>query len=443
MTTAMLAERGEVARQRVGPRIAAIGDPAALILAGATAAEGPEPLVSFLSRSGAPPAPRPAEALDALRLSGLQGRGGGAFPLWRKVQAALDAPGRPTLVVNCSESEPASRKDWTICTLRPHLVLEGAVHLARLVGADEVVLHLHRGSAEPTASLDRALDERAEAVAGDPAWRLSSGPHGYVSGEASAVARYLHEGVAKPVFSSVPMARRGPSGRPTLVCNAETVAHVAAILRVGAETWRSAGSESCPGPQLVTLAGAVPRPGSVVEVSGPATIGEIFREAGVDDPPLAVLVGGYAGTWIRGHVAWRTPLEPAALARLGASRGCGLLGVLPHGTCGLRQTALVTAYLAGETAGQCGPCVHGLPALAECVTRLATGTAGRRMVRRLRRTGNALLGSGACAHPDGVVHMVRSALDVFDYDVIRHRAGSPCPPSDHPPLFPIPVARAS
>ena len=443
MTTAMLAERGESARQQVHPRIAAIGDPAALILAGPTASEGPEPLMSHLSRSGAPPVPGRAEALDALRLSGLQGRGGGGFPLWRKVQAALDAPGRPILVVNCSESEPASRKDWTICTLRPHSVLEGAVQLSRIVGADEVVLHLHHGSAGPTASLHRALRERAGAMAGDPAWRVSSGPHGYVSGEASAVARFLHEGVAKPVFSSVPMARRGPSGRPTLVCNAETVAHVAAILRLGAETWRSVGSESCPGPQLVTLAGAVPRPGSVVEVSGVVTIGEILRDAGVPDPPLAVLVGGYAGTWVRGHVAWRTPMEPTALARVGASRGCGLLGVLPHGTCGLRETALVTAYLAGETAGQCGPCVHGLPALAACVTRLAAGTAGRRTVRRLRRTGNALLGSGACAHPDGVVRMVRSALDAFDYDVIRHRAGSPCPASDLLPLFPLPVARTS
>jgi len=434
VTTATIAEPG---------RSAVIGDDVGLILAGPTAAEGPEPLISFLSRSGAPPVFSRAGTLDALRLSGVQGRGGGAFPLWRKVQAALDAPGRPMLIVNCSESEPASRKDWTLCTLRPHLMLEGAVRLATLVGADEVVLHLHRGAAEPTDSLRHALLERREVMEGDPAWRLSSGPHGYVTGEASAVARYVHEGVAKPVFSSVPMARRGPSGRPTLVCNAETVAHVAVILRIGAEAWRSFGSESCPGPQLVTLAGAVPLPGSVVEVAGAPTIGEILRRAGVDDPPLAVLVGGYAGTWIRGHVAWRTPLEPTALARLGAFRGCGLLGVLPHGACGLRETARVTAFLAGETAGQCGPCVHGLPALAESVSRLARGTAGSRTVRRLRRTSNALVGSGACAHPDGVVHMVRSALDVFDYDVIRHRAGSPCPPADHPSLFPVPAVRAS
>ena len=442
MTVPTLVERGGRAPQEPDYRLARVGGASGLIVAGPPTSDGPEPLAAFLARLGAPPTSSPAQVLAALRLSGLQGRGGGGFPLWRKLQAALDAPGHPTLVVNCSESEPASRKDWMVCSLRPQLVLEGAAHLAKVVGADEVFVHLHRGATEPTVSLWRAVNERSAVMADDPAWRISSGPGGYVSGEASAVARFLHAGVAHPVFSSVPLARRGPSGRPTVVCNAETAAHVSVIMRMGAETWKSAGSESCPGPQLVTLAGEVPQPGSVVEVMGEATIGEILWDAGVNAPPAAVLVGGYAGTWIRGDVAWHTPMEPRALGCLGASRGCGLLGVLPHGACGLTETARVTRFMAGETAGQCGPCVHGLPVLAECMIRLARGGAGGRTMRRLRRTCDALPGSGACAHPDGVVRLVRSALDVFDDDVVRHRAGSPCRSSDHPPLFPIPAAGA-
>ena len=321
MTVSTLAERRERTRHDLGYRVAPIGGAAGHIVAGPPVSEGPERLPSFLARCGAPPTPGPGEVLDALRLSGLQGRGGGGFPLWRKVQAALDAPGHPMLVVNCSESEPASRKDWAVCSLRPHLMLEGAIHLAKVIGVDEVFVHLHRGATEPAGSLRCALHERAEVMTDDPAWHLSSGPQGYVSGEASAVVRYLHEGVALPVFSSVPMARRGPSGRPTVVCNAETVAHVAAIMRIGAEAWRSAGSESCPGPQLVTLAGAVPQPGSVVEVSGDVTIGEILWDAGVNDPPAAVLVGGYAGTWIGGQ---------CGVAHADGPKGIGVSGSLPR-----------------------------------------------------------------------------------------------------------------
>ena len=100
------------------------------------------------------------EIFAELRASGLQGRGGGGFPLWRKLETALASPGDPVLVVNCSESEPASRKDWTLCSYRPHTVLEGAAAIADVLGAREVVIHLHGGSAGPR---DRAAQRAARA----------------------------------------------------------------------------------------------------------------------------------------------------------------------------------------------------------------------------------------------------------------------------------------
>lgn len=251
------------------------------------------------------------------------------------------------------------------------------------------------------------------------------------------MARYLHAGVALPLFSSAPLARRGPSGRPTVVTNAETAAQVSCVLRLGAEGWRRAGTDTCPGPQLLTLTGAVAEPGTVVEVVGSSTVGAILEAAGVDSPPQAVLVGGYAGSWIRGDVAWNTPMEPAGLSPLGASRGCGLLGVLPHGACGLAETARLVRYLAGESAGQCGPCVHGLPVLADGMEALARGVGVRHALRRMRRTSDALPGSGACSHPDGVVRLVASTLRTFEVDLVRHRAGTGCRTSHQTALFPL------
>lgn len=424
-----------------GYALARVGNPDGLLLSGPAASQGPESLESYAARLGTPPIMTGEEILSQIRVSGLQGRGGGSFPLWRKLEAALESPGHPLLVINCSESEPASRKDWTICSYRPHTVLEGAAAIARVLGSSEVVIHLHGESAEPRVALRRALQERGS-PAGDPVWRFSYGSGGYVSGEASAVAQYLHNGVALPLFSSAPLARRGPSGHPTVVSNAETAAHVASILRSGADRWREAGTETCPGPQLLTLSGAVADPGSVVELVGSGTIGTILREAGVEEPPLAVLVGGYAGSWIPGDAAWHAPMEPASLRSFGASRGCGLIGVLPHGACGIAETARIVEYLAGESAGQCGPCVHGLPVLAEGMHALARGKGGQRALRRIRRTAEALPGSGACSHPDGVVRLVVSALDVFADDVARHRARSACRTSHHRSLFPLPALGA-
>ena len=369
-------ENSPVTTPQPPPVLSALGDPAAMMLGGPPAGSGAETLGAFDRRVGDHGAVSGTDVLSAVWASGLQGRGGGGFPLWRKLDAARQASAAPELIVNCSESEPASRKDRTLCASRPHTVLEGAAAIARAIGAPEVVLHVHGDAVDSLAAFGTALRERAGRH-GDPRWRLSQGPGGYVSGEASAVARFVHGGPALPLASPLPLAHQGPSGRPTVVSNAETAAHVAHILSVGVDAWRAAGTETHPGPQLLTLVGAVPRPGRVVEVAGLATIGEVLASAGVPAPPAAVLIGGYAGTWLEGTVAWQTPMEPRALRCVGAARGCGLIGVLPHGACGLVETRRLTEYLAGESAGQCGPCIYGLPALAEAFTRLAHGKSGR------------------------------------------------------------------
>jgi NADH:ubiquinone oxidoreductase subunit F (NADH-binding) len=420
---------------------ALLGAPHGVLLAGPPAAEGAEDLAAHLARLGPPPALAPAQILAALREGRIEGRGGGSFPVWRKLQTAADATGEPVLIVNCSESEPASRKDWVLCTRRPHLVLDGAVAMARAIGARSVTLHLHSHSTEAARALRAAVQERPPCD-DEPLWGLSRGPHGYVAGEASAVARFVHERIALPTFGSIPLARKGPSGLPTVVSNAETAAQVAMLLRLGAERMGALGSARHPGSTLVTVTGAVDEPGTVVEVVGRATIGHILSAtAGLVEPPLAVLVGGYCGTWLPGPIGWRTWLDPEDLNAVGASRGCGLLGVLPHEACGLVETARLAAYMATQSAGQCGPCVHGLPALSEQLQKLARGRGGRRNLRQFDRTAESLPGSGACRHPDGVAHLARSALQAFDSDVTRHRKRKPCAGIDHPPVFEIPSGR--
>ena len=424
-------------------RIGWLGGADALVLSGPPATDGAEGLPGHRARWGALPAHDGAAVRALLRDSRLDGRGGAGFPLARKVETALVAPGRPVLVVNASESEPESRKDRTLCRHRPHLVLDGAALLARSLGVDEVVLHAHRGTGSPSGPLSLAVVERVRAGESDPGWHLSEGPDRYVAGESSAVASFVDGGEARPRFSTVPVAVVGPSGRPTVVANAETVVQLAVAARIGAVAWNGLGAPSSPGPRLVTLAGAVPHPGLVLELTGPGTIGDLLVAGGLTAVPAAVLVGGFAGTWVRGDEAWQTPFARESLDCVGASPGCGLLGVLPHDACPLCETARIVRYLAGEAAGQCGSCVAGLPRLADGLEALAAGAAPRRSVRKLSALADAVLGSGACAHPDGVVRLVHSTLEVFDDDVVRHLGGGPCHGSDHPPVLAVPYARTA
>ncbi len=435
--------------------VGGLGDPGSRLLSGPPASRGAESLPEHEARWGRPDLwSRPDRVNALIRESGLDGRGGGGFPISRKLDTARLAPGKPLVVVNASESEPASRKDRTLVTHRPHLVLDGAAAVAAVVGADRVVVHVHRGSVAAVSSLDRAIAERRISGRADPLWQLSEGPDNYVSGEASAIAALLEGGEARPRFSAVPMAHRGPSGRPTVVNNAETMAQVGWLVARGAQdgkggssgaTWPDGRARSVPAPsgsRLFTLVGAVERPGQVVELVGRATVGELVAHAGVPSPPAAVLVGGYAGTWVDGHRAWTAPLDRPGLEPVGAQLGCGLLGLLPHGRCGLVETAALVGYLARETAGQCGPCVHGLPRLARAWTALAQARMRRRGLRHLRGLADTVEGSGACSHPDGVVRLIRSALATFAADVDAHVAGRPCRGTAGPAILPVPTVDA-
>src|SRR5664280_792896 len=408
------------------------------LLAGPAPGRG-EHLGGHAARWGPLPGLDGTQIRALLRSSGLDGRGGGGFPLIRKVETARLAVGDPLVVVNASESEPASRKDRTLCSNRPHLVLDGAALLARAVGVEEVVVHFHRGAISSIRAMEAALADRLRGSIADPRWRISAGPDRYVSGESSAVASFVGGGEARPHFTTVPLAVRGPSGGPTVVSNVETVAHLAAIARTGSDAWAARGAVTSPGPRLVTVMGMVGDLGQVLELTGVCTVGDILRAAGIATAPGAVLLGGFAGTWVRGDTAWPVPFTRDGLRHVGAQPGCGLVGVLPGDACVLAETARIIGYLAGESAGQCGTCVAGLPRLAAGWEALASGGLSRRGLRRLRQLADTVDGSGACGHPDAVVRLARSALDVFGDDVGDHLAGRPCGGAGRAPTLPVPA----
>jgi NADH:ubiquinone oxidoreductase subunit F (NADH-binding) len=129
-----------------------------------------------------------------------------------------------------------------------------------------------------------------------------------------------------------------------------------------------------------------------------------------------------------------------SLRAIGASAGVGIVIVLGPDACGLMETARIAHYLAGQSAGQCGPCVYGLPAIADDVTRLAHGQADAHLRSRLDRRLREVEGRGACRHPDGAVNLVRSALTVFADDVRAHANGAPCAHRSQPTQLRIPPA---
>jgi NADH:ubiquinone oxidoreductase subunit F (NADH-binding) len=387
------------------------------------------------------PIPRildPADLVDAVTAGGLRGRGGGGFPTGRKLAAvarAGTARRPPVVVANGCEGEPASAKDAALLDCAPHLVLDGAVLAAHAVRAGQVIVAVHTGSAA-THRLQRALAERGD----DVPVRLVHVPARYVASEESALVHYLGGGPALPTATPPRPSERGVGGAPTLVDNVETLAHLALIARYGPDWFRSVGTHDLPGTLLATMGGALRRPGVFELPAGTSVAAALNRAGGPAAPLQAVLSGGFAGAWLRLPDGLDLPLTHDALRRAGGVLGVPMLLALPAQACGLNQTAHLLEFLAAESAGQCGPCVFGLPSLAQALTDVVTGSpAALAALRRLRQLCDVVAGRGACAHPDGAIRLVRSALTVFATDLAAHVRGRPCPGAGAPGLFASPA----
>ena len=226
-----------------------------------------------------------------------------------------------------------------------------------------------------------------------------------------------------PTFVPPRPFERGYRGRPTLIQNPETLAQLGLVARFGSHWYRELGTVADPGSALVTITGAVRAPG-VYELAFGTAMSDLLEAAGGPSEPLqALLVGGYFGTWMEASQATSLRLAREDLRSVGCTLGSGVLIALGESSCGLHESARVIAYLAGQSAGQCGPCVYGLRAIADAVGALADGVAQPSERDRVLRWASEVRGRGACHHPDGAVRFVESALAVFDDDIDDHRRG--------------------
>jgi NADH:ubiquinone oxidoreductase subunit F (NADH-binding) len=395
--------------------------------------EGHEATHGALPAAGRDPEP----LLRELSLAGLSGRGGAAFPMAKKLETLARRRSGRFVVANGSEGEPMSRKDRFLLESAPHLVLDGAVTVARAIGAKEIVVSVAEDAAHARTSIEAAVAERRDTGA----IRVAGVPRRYLSGEESALLQYLGGGPLAPTISPPRPVDRGLDGRPTLINNVETLAHVALIARHGGEWFRSLGAAEAPGTALVTLSGAIERPG-VYEISTGTPLARVLEAAGgATEAPRAFLVGGYFGAWLDGETGDGIALDPVGLGGHGAALGAGVIVVLGQSACPAAEAARSLAWLSGESAGQCGPCVFGLTALSEGFGRLVTGRADNAEYDRLVRWAGEIEGRGACHHPNGVVRLLRSGLDVFAAEIADHHRHGPCEACDLPPVLLTPGTR--
>jgi NADH:ubiquinone oxidoreductase subunit F (NADH-binding) len=396
------------------------------------------PLPSVVSGRRRPRA-RGGELIEEIERSGLLGRGGAAFPTATKMRAVAGARRRAIVVANGAEGEPASLKDRTLLESLPHLVLDGGIVAAEALGADELVVCVCASADAGASSMARAIAERAaDGSRGSSRLRLVTVPGHYVAGQESALVSFLNGGPAKPTFTPPLPFEQGVSGRPTLVDNVETLAHIALIARHGASWFRQLGIASQPGSALVTLSGAIAQPG-VYEIEHGASLASLIAAGGGANARVrGALLGGYAGSWIDGELLSGVALSNEHLAPHGASLGAGVVLLLSENACPVAESARLARWLAGQSTRQCGPCVHGLDALAGTIEEIAAGIAGARVSQRIDQLASLVARRGACGHPDGALNPILSAVEVFQAELADHARHGPCDACSRAPELALP-----
>lgn len=379
------------------------------------ALEEPEDLAAYLARGGhAPGSLSGPMLLDELERAGLRGRGGAGFPTHVKCRAVAERPGPRFVIANGAEAEPTSAKDRQLLRRRPHLVLEGLSRVSTAVAASRAYVYV----CDPVdaATVERALAERPPLAVEVVVVEV---PRSYVAGEETAVVRAVGGGAALPTVKPPRPFEAGLEGRPTLVLNVETLAHLAQIATRGSSWFRELGTEESPGTFLATIGGDVAHPG-VYELELGMPLGEALAVAGGSlGRPNGFLMGGYFGGLL-GPELISCPLSYEALRARSSSLGCGAITVLAGKNCPIAAAAQVMDFFSRENARQCGPCVRGTAAMSEVLARLRSGGATQADLDNLARWSRALPGRGACATLDGAAALARSLLTEFPALVALH-----------------------
>jgi len=395
----------------------------------------------------------PEEVILEVEAAGLRGRGGSGYPTAAKWRAARDVEAERRIVVaNLMGADPSSLGDRALAEGNPHLVVEGALIAAYATGAGEAIIAVRREWTDAIARLRAAVEEATEAhLAGylvlgtDTSIQLSvwEGSGAYVAGEETALLHALAGDRGMPAIRPPYPATEGLWDAPTVVQNAETLAHVTWILSHSSEAFASVGAPDSRGTKLVTVMGRVAEPGLLEVPLGTPLLEILAMAGGGTGTTKAVFVGGPGGGAIDAG-GLDLPYDYESLEGAGAIVGSGAVLVTDTATCMVDSARFFADFSAREACGKAVPCRIGTKRLVEALDRILAATPRPNDFMLLRDLSRKVSDTALCKLERLAPGPILTTLDRFGEEYRAHAergeclAGA-CDTSAMPPLIePLP-----
>nr|WP_174257415.1 NADH-quinone oxidoreductase subunit NuoF [Phytoactinopolyspora alkaliphila] len=380
----------------------------------------------------------PESIVEAVKDSGLRGRGGAGFPTGMKWSfIPKDSPKPTYLVVNADESEPGTCKDIPLMMADPHVLIEGVIISAYAIGAHHAFIYVRGEVLHVVRRLQQAVAEAYEAgylgsnILGS-GYQLDvvvhTGAGAYICGEETALLDSLEGRRGQPRLKPPFPAVAGLYASPTVINNVETIASVPSIVSNGAGWFRSMGSEKSPGFGIFSLSGHVNRPGQYEAPLG-ITLNELLEMAG------GIRAGHELKFWTPGGSSTPMltaehadlPLDFEGMAGVGSMLGTRALQIFDETTCVVRATARWVDFYKHESCGKCTPCREGFWWLVQILDRLEEGQGTEADLDKLLDLTDNIAGRSFCALADGGVSPVNSSVQYFRDEYIAHFEHGGCP----------------
>jgi len=328
---------------------------------------------------------KPEDVVEAVKASGLRGRGGAGFPTGLKWSfAARESASEKYVICNADEGDPGAFMDRSVLEGDPHRVIEGMAIAAYAIGAAHGYVYVRAEYPLAIRRLEKALDDaRAAHLLGEHILgtsfsfdvRIKAGAGAFVCGEETALIASIEGRRGMPRKRPPYPANSGLWGKPTNINNVETLANVPWILRHGADAFSAYGTETSKGTKVFALAGRIKQSG-LIEIPMGMSIRKIVYDIGggiQDDRPLkAVQTGGPSGGCIPASLA-DTPVDYEALKATGAIVGSGGMIVLDDSTCMVEMARYFLDFTQKESCGKCTFCRVGTKRMLETLERICAG----------------------------------------------------------------------